>query len=31
LFPDLRLVREKKYTYQDGSGNVDQMFLLEKG
>ena len=31
LFPDLRPVREKKYLYLDGSGNVDQMFLLEKG
>ena len=30
LFPDLKLVKEEKYEYKDGSGNADSMFLLAK-
>jgi pseudaminic acid biosynthesis-associated methylase len=29
-FPDLKLIKEKFYEYQDGSGNIDNMWLLEK-
>lgn len=28
--PDLKLVKEARYAYQDGSGNSDSSFLLEK-
>jgi pseudaminic acid biosynthesis-associated methylase len=30
LFLDLKLVKQEFYKYQDNSGNVDSMFLLEK-
>lgn len=30
LCPGLRLVKQERYAYSDGSGNVDSMFLLEK-
>lgn len=29
-FPDLKLLREERLPYRDDSGNVDQLFLLEK-
>ena len=30
LFPDLKLVKSKQFKHKDGSGNIDEMFLLEK-
>jgi len=30
-FPNLKLIKEEFYEYQDGSGNVDTMFILRKG
>ncbi|MDP7367411.1 MAG: methyltransferase domain-containing protein [Candidatus Pacebacteria bacterium] len=30
LFPDLKLIKEERYEYKDGSGNIDSMFLLAK-
>ena len=30
-FSDLKLVKEEFYEYKDGSGNIDNMFLLSKG
>jgi pseudaminic acid biosynthesis-associated methylase len=29
-FPDLKLIKEEFYEYKDGSGNIDNMFLLTK-